>query len=255
MSRTVLVTGATHGIGAEIARAFARVGAKLALTGRDARALDAVREEVSAAGGRPVFARTYDLARRDAVFALADDVRSETDGVDILINNAGIGSREDLRSVVDFDPGFWDTTLAVNLTAPFLLCRALVPDMIRTRFGRVVNVASINGRVASPQSAAYVTSKHGLIGFTRALALEAAEHGVTVNAICPGPVDVGDDRRLDHDAARSGRSAQEFERTLTPMGGRLTPGEVAPAVVFLASEAAGSITGQALNVDRGMVMS
>lgn len=255
MKRTVLVTGATHGIGAEIARAFARTGANLALTGRDPSALDAIRGEVEDAGGRAVFARTYDLARRESVFALADDVRSATGGVDVLINNAGIGSREDLRSVVDFDPGFWDTTLAVNLTAPFLLCRALVPDMIRARFGRVVNVASINGRVPSPQSAAYVTSKHGLIGFTRVLALEAAEHGVTVNAICPGPVDVGDDRRLEHDAVRAGRSVEDLERTLTPMGGRLAPGDVAPAVVFLASEAAGSITGQAWNVDRGMVMS
>jgi 3-hydroxybutyrate dehydrogenase len=172
----------------------------------------------------------------------------------VLVNNAGVGSREDLRPVVAFDPGFWDATLALNLTAPFLLARALVPGMIRRGFGRVLNVASINGRVPSSHASAYVASKHGLIGFTRVLALEVAPHGITANAICPGPVDVGDDRRLAFDAERSGRSTAELEAALTPMGGRLAPADIAPLAVFLASPGAASITGQALHVDRGMVM-
>lgn len=253
--RIVLVTGATRGIGAEIARAFARAGERLALTGRDAEALRLVVGEVAELGGEVAFASTYDLAQREQVLALADDVRASLGGVDVLVNNAGVGSRVDLRSVVDFDPAFWDVTMALNVTAPFLLCRALVPDMIRNRWGRVMNVASINGRVPSPHAAAYVTSKHGLIGFTRVLALEVAPHAVTVNAICPGPVDVGDDRRIAFDAARTGRTVDELDAVATPMGGRLAPSDVAPLALFLASEGAASLTGQAINVDRGLVMS
>jgi len=253
--RAVLITGATRGIGAEIARAFARAGERLALTGRDPEALDRIANACRELGGEVVFAATYDLAQRDQVAALARDVRERLGGVDVLINNAGVGSRVDLRSVMEFDPAFWDTTLALNLTAPFLLCRALVPDMVRARYGRVINVASINGRVPSPHSAAYVTSKHGLIGFTRVLALEVAEHGVTVNALCPGPVDVGDDRRIAFDAQRSGRTVAELEAAATPMGGRLAPADIAPLALFLASDGASSLTGQAINVDRGLVMS
>ena len=198
---------------------------------------------------------THDLYRRDGVLALVDEVRAEVGNVDVLVNNAGVGSRVSLRSVVEFDPDFWDATLALNLTAPFLLCRAFVPAMIQRGFGRVINMASINGRVPSPNSSAYVTSKHGLIGFTRALALEVARHGVTVNAICPGPVDVGDDRRIAFDAGRAGITIEELEARITPMGGRLQPEEIAPLTVFLASDAAFSMTGQSINVDRGMVMS
>ncbi len=253
--RTALVTGASRGIGAAIATALAEAGARVCLTGRSESALREVATAIRSDGGEVVFERTHDLAERDGVNALIDDVGEHAGHVDILVNNAGIGSREDLRPVVAFDPAFWDRTLALNLTAPFLLCRALVPAMVAQGFGRVIQVASINGRVPSSHGAAYVASKHGLIGFTRALALEVAPHGVTVNAVCPGPVDVGDDRRIAFDAARAGVTVAELERRLTPMGGRLQPSEIAPLTVFLASEGAGSITGQSINVDRGMVMS
>jgi len=253
-TRTVMVTGATRGIGADVARAFARTGARLVLTGRDVGALHRMSEEVRDLGGSVGFSGAFDLAERQQVFALESAVREAVDGVDVLVNNAGIGSRVDLRSVVDFDPAFWDVTMALNVTAPFLLCRALVPGMIRDGFGRIVNMASINGRVPSPNASAYVTSKHALIGFTRALALEVAGHGITVNAICPGPVDVGDDRRIAFDAERSGRTIEELEAVLTPMGGRLEPEEIAPLAVFLASAGAASLTGQAIHVDRGLVM-
>jgi NAD(P)-dependent dehydrogenase (short-subunit alcohol dehydrogenase family) len=249
------VTGASRGIGAAIARALARAGLRVCLSGRNASALEGVAAAIRAEGGEVGFARSHDLALRDGVSGLVDDVHSLVGHVDVLVNNAGIGSREDLRPVVDFDPAFWDRTLAINLTAPFLLCRALVPAMVAQGYGRVVQIASINGRVPSSHGSAYVTSKHGLIGFTRALALEVAAHGVTVNAVCPGPVDVDDDRRLAFDAARAGLTPEAFERRLTPMGGRLQPDEIAPLTVFLASEAAASITGQAINVDRGLVMS
>jgi len=254
-ARTALVTGASRGIGAAIARALARAGLRVCLSGRSASALERVAAAIRAEGGEVPFARSHDLALRAGVDGLVADVLAHVGHVDVLVNNAGIGSREDLRPVVEFDPAFWDRTLAINLTAPFLLCRALVPAMVAQRYGRVVQIASINGRVPSSHGSAYVTSKHGLIGFTRALALEVAAHGVTVNAVCPGPVDVDDDRRLAFDAARAGLSMAELERRLTPMGGRLQPDDIAPLTVFLASEGAGSITGQAINVDRGLVMS
>lgn len=250
--RTVLITGASRGIGRAIATAFAAAGATVCLTGRDGTALSDLAAELSAAGGEVAYRGTHDLAERRGVEGLIAEVQPL--GVDTLINNAGIGSREDLKPIVTFDPAFWDRTLAINLTAPFLLARALVPPMLERGFGRVVNIASINGRVPSPNSGAYVTSKHGLIGLTRVLALEVAGSGVTANSVCPGPVDVGDDRRLAFDAERAGVSPEAFERGLTPIGGRLTPSQIAPAVLFLASRGADTITGQALHVDKGMVM-
>ena len=253
--RVALVTGSSRGIGAAIAEALADAGARICLTGRSESAMGQVAGRIRSAGGSVALARAHDLYTRDGVAALIADVLATTGGVDILVNNAGVGSREDMRPVIDFDPAFWDATLALNLTAPFLLSRALVPGMVARGSGRVINVASINGRVPSPHSSAYVASKHGLIGFTRVLALEVASSGVTANAICPGPVDVGDARRIAFDAARAGVSVEAFESALTPMGGRLLPREIAPLAVFLASAGAASITGQAINVDRGMVMS
>lgn len=253
--RTALVTGSSRGIGAAIARALAGAGARVCLTGRDTTALATVAAEIRKAGGDVVLLATRDLFQSSGIAALVEDVESAVGSVDILVNNAGVGSRENLRPVVDFDPEFWDATLALNLTAPFLLCRALVPSMIARGSGRVINISSINGRAPSPHSSAYVASKHGLIGFTRVLALEVAKHGVTANAICPGPVDVDDDRRIAFDAKRANLSVDAYERQLTPMGGRLVPNDIAPLAVFLSADAAATITGQAINVDKGMVMS
>lgn len=253
--RTALVTGSSRGIGASIARGLAEAGASVCLTGRSNASLATVASEIRSAGGTVVHVSTHDLFESSGVAALVEDIERNVGAVDILVNNAGVGSRENLRPVVDFEPAFWHATLALNLTAPFLLCRALVPSMIARGSGRVINISSINGRAPSPHSSAYVASKHGLIGFTRVLALEVAKHGVTANAICPGPVDVDDDRRIAFDAKRANLSVDDYEQQLTPMGGRLVPNDIAPLAVFLASDAAATITGQAINVDKGMVMS
>src|SRR5262249_33129210 len=172
---------------------------------------------------------TADLADRAAVQGLVGRVQEALGPVEVLVNNAGIGSSADPRPVVEYDDAFWDLSLAVNLTAPYLLCKAALPGMAARRWGRIINVASINSRIPSPHAAAYVASKHGLLGLTRVLALEAAKDGVTVNAICPGPVHtVMNDKRVAYDAQRRGVSFEEQERGMTLVGRRLGAREIPP---------------------------
>jgi 3-hydroxybutyrate dehydrogenase len=177
------------------------------------------------------------------------------EGIATIISLSGIGSSADPRPLLEYDDAFWDRTLAVNLTAPYLLCKAMLPGMVARRWGRVINVASINSRIPTPHAAAYAASKHGLIGLTRALALEVARDGITVNAICPGPVHtVMNDRRVAYDARRRGVSFEEQERSLTPMGRRIEPDEVTPLAVYLAGDESRMMTGPGLNLDGGICM-
>jgi 3-hydroxybutyrate dehydrogenase len=196
-----------------------------------------------------------DLTDRDSIPRLLEAVRMHWGDVDILVNNAGIGSSANPRPVVDFDDSFWSLTLELNLTVPYLLTKGVLPGMLSKKSGRIINIASINGRIASLHGAAYTASKHGLLGLTRSVAIEVIKDGITVNAICPGPVHTAmNDRRIEYDAKRRNSSFEETVNSLTPMGRRLEPEEIAPLAVYLASDAAACVTGQAINIDCGLLM-
>jgi NAD(P)-dependent dehydrogenase (short-subunit alcohol dehydrogenase family) len=254
-NRIALVTGAGRGIGRAIALAFAAEGAKVAVTARSTAELEDVTGQIRAAGGTSL-AISADISDRTAPPRIVSQVKQTFGPIGILVNNAGVGSSADPRPVVEFDDAFWDLSLAVNLTAPYLLCKAVLPDMLARNHGRIVTVASIAGKIGTLHGAAYSASKHGVLGLTRTLALEVAANGITVNAICPGPVHTRmNDRRIEYDAARRGVSFEEQERIQTPLGRRLEPNEIAPLAVYLASDAACAVTGQAYNVCGGLLMS
>ena len=254
-SKTALVTGAGRGIGRAIAEAFAQEGAKIAVTARTVAELDDLVAQVSAAGGQAT-AFQADLADRAAIPKLLAGVTAAIGPIDILVNNAGIGSSSNPKPVVDFDDDFWDLSMAINLTAPYLLTKAVLPAMIERGWGRIITVASINSRVPSFHGAAYAASKHAVLGFMRTVAAETAAQGITANCICPGPVKtLMNEKRMEYDAARLGRKFEDHEKVQTPIGGRLMPYDISPMAVYLASDDARMVTGQAYNVCGGLVMS
>jgi NAD(P)-dependent dehydrogenase (short-subunit alcohol dehydrogenase family) len=250
-NRTALITGASRGIGRAIAEAFAREGADLILTARDVKDLNEVKAACAASGVK-VTTVVADLGKRGAV---EEVYRALPATLDILVNNAGIGSSANPKPVAAFDDAFWEETLYLNLTVPYLLCKRVLPGMIAAKRGRIINVASIAGKIGSIHGSAYSASKHGLLGLTRSVAQEVVKDGITVNAICPGVVASRmNDKRVAYDAQRLSKSVGEVEAVSTPLGRRLTPDEVSPLAVFLASDDARAITGQPYNVDAGTIM-
>jgi 3-hydroxybutyrate dehydrogenase len=253
--KRALITGGGRGIGAEIARTLAGEGAAVAVCSRTSTEVDSVAEELTAAGHRAC-ALTCDVSDPVQVADLAEAARDKLGGIDILINNAGFAPSAPLRSVALEE---WERVFAVNMTGTFLCTQALLPGMIDAGWGRVVNIASIAGKVGHPYIAAYTASKHAVIGFTRAVAMEAAPHGVTVNAVCPGYVDTPlTDGSVERIVAKTGISAEqalEYMKKMSPQDRLIDAEEVAYLTLCLCDPRARGVNGQGLVIDGGTVQS
>ncbi|MDR7483700.1 MAG: 3-hydroxybutyrate dehydrogenase [Armatimonadota bacterium] len=250
--RAAIVTGAGSGIGRAIALALARAGAAVGAADVDGQAAARAADEVGTAGGRGV-AVTADVGDARAVAAMVETVVGAFGRLDILVNNAGL---QHVAPIVDYPEDRWHRLIGVMLTGTFLCTKHALPHMIRRRWGRVINIASAHGLVASPFKSAYVAAKHGVVGFTKVAAWEVGEHGVTVNAICPGYVrtplvegQIADQARV-HGIA----PAEVVEKVMLPAHAvkrLIEADEVAALAVFLCTDAAAMITGAALPLDAG----
>ncbi|MGE0725822.1 MAG: 3-hydroxybutyrate dehydrogenase [Alphaproteobacteria bacterium] len=252
--RTAIVTGSTSGIGLGIARAFAAAGAAVVLNGLgQSGEIEATRRELADAEGVEVDFLAADMSRPDEVAAMVHRTLDRRGAVDILVNNAGI---QHVSPIEAFPPDRWDSVLAINLSAAFHAIRAALPAMRARGWGRVINVASAHGLVASPFKSAYVAAKHGIVGLTRTVALEAAEAGITCNAICPGYVWTPlVEKQIDDQARAHGIPREQVIRDVLlaqqPNKRFATVEELGALAVFLAGPGAASITGTAIPVDGG----
>jgi len=252
--KITLVTGAGRGIGRAIAIAFARQGHRVAVSARSEAQLKSAAEEIAAAGGHPLVVPA-DLTAPGEPARIVEIVRQAWGEIEVLVNNAGVGSSQSPRPVVEFDDAFWDLSMNLNVKVPYLLTRLVLPAMLEKRWGRIINIASINAKVPSFHGAAYTASKHAIVGLTKATAMEVAADGITVNAICPGVTrSEMNDQRLAYDAERLGVSIADLEAQASPLGRRLEPEEIATLAVYLAEDGARAVNGQSINVCGGRCM-
>lgn len=240
--KTALITGASKGLGRAMALALAAEGAQIALVSRDRQQLDKVADEIRAAGGKAsVFAG--DVSQEQDVLAVEKEVTSSLGRVQILINNAGINIR---KNITEFTLEEWNRVMDTNVTSVFLMCRAFVPHMKGSGYGRILNMTSIMSHVSLPGRAAYSASKTALLGITRALALELATEGITVNGISPGPFGT----EMNTSVMQNPELNAQFLSSI-PVGrwGRVE--EIGAMAVYLCSEDAGFITGTDILIDGG----
>ena len=255
IGRTAIVTGAGSGIGAAIAEELAQAGASVFVQDLRRESAATVVERIRSLDG-VADAVGGDVSNPDDVQSIVNDMLHKYERIDILVNNAGVQHVAPLES---FPLAQWNRLLGVLLTGPFLLTQAVLPAMRRHGWGRIINIASVNGKRGDPGKVAYCSAKHGLIGLTRVAALETATDGITVNAICPGLVYTPlIEKQLDalaamHGLARDEALAQVYLPAI-PQKRMLDPQEIAAMARYLASDEARGITGQAINVSAGFIM-
>jgi 3-hydroxybutyrate dehydrogenase len=254
--KTALVTGSTSGIGLAIARAFAKEGANLMINGfGDKAEIEKERSGLEREFGVKVRYSAADMSKPSDIAEMVATAEKEFGSLDVLVNNAGI---QHVANVEDFPIDRWDAIIAINLSSSFHTIRAALPGMKKRKWGRIINIASAHGLVASGQKAAYVAAKHGVVGLTKVVAIETANAGVTCNAICPGWVLTPlVQQQVDARAKQQGISVDEAKVGLLsekqPMHEFTSPDNIGALAVFLSSDAAASITGSAYSIDGGWV--
>ena len=254
--KVALVTGGGRGIGRAIALALARAGAGVAVAARTRSQLEAVAAEIARLDGASAFPQELDVTDPGSIPHALGRITAALGPIDILVNNAGLAVSAPLSET---NLELWERHVRVNLTGPYLLTQAVLPRMLERRWGRIINIAATAGKQGFAQATAYTASKHALVGFTRALALELAQHGITVNAVCPGFAATDlvweSARRIAEKTGRSYDEAVQSLASFSPQKRLIEPEEVARVAVMLASEGARGITGQAIVVDGGAVQS
>ena len=253
--KTAFITGASRGIGRAIALEFARSGANLILTARSENDLETLATEIRVLGQQAI-AIPCDLNEPSSLNAVLEQAQSELGQIDILVNNAGITQGVKFTQM---SPELWQQIMRVNVESAVLLMQLVLDPMAARGWGRIINIASIAAKAGLRYSAAYNASKHALLGVTRSVALDYAQKGVTVNAICPGWVltEMAEET-VQNIAQKTGRSREEAIHSLVkdvPMARMIEPLEVAALATFLASDHARGITGQGYNIDGGTVLS
>jgi 3-hydroxybutyrate dehydrogenase len=252
-AKTALVTGSTSGIGLGIARALAAQGANIVVNGfGDGDTIAAIERELQGMGVATMY-HGADMSKPSQIEDLVRAAESRFGRVDVLVNNAGI---QHVASIEDFPAERWDAVIAVNLSSAFHTIRMALPKMKQANWGRIINIASVHGLVASVQKVAYVAAKHGIVGLTKVVALETATTGVTCNAICPGWVLTPlVQKQIDDRARRDGLGPDEARRALVgekqPSQEFVTTEQLGAMAVFLCSPAADQIRGAAYNIDGG----
>lgn len=253
-SKVALITGSTSGIGLGIARALAEQGADIMLNGfGEPAAIAALMKEMSSSYGVRVLHHGADMTKPAEIEDMVRSTESKLGRIDVLVNNAGI---QHVAAVEDFPVERWDAIIAINLSSAFHTTRCAVPGMKKRGFGRIINIASAHGLVASANKSAYVAAKHGIVGFTKSVALECASTPITCNAICPGwvltplvqkQVDArASEKKISNDAAKRDLLAEK-----QPSGEFVTPEQLGQLAVFLCSDAANQVRGVAWAMDGG----
>ena len=251
--KTAIITSSTSGIGLGIAKGFAAEGINIVLSGfGDLKIIESIRVEIENLGVKCVY-NNADMTKPEEITAMIDEAINEFGSVDILVNNAGI---QHVSSVEDFPPEKWDAIIAINMSSAFHATRAVIPYMKQQGWGRIINIASAHSLVASPYKSAYVTAKHGLLGFNKTVALEVAEENITSNAICPGYVLTPLVEKQIPDTAKARSISEEAVKRDVLLAAQWTKKfvrveEIAGTALFLCSDHAQNITGTHISIDGG----